>query len=402
MESKNISSHGAHMREVLEKGYAELAAERWNFAHIVFDKALTLEEDCAGAYAGKVLADMQCKSLAAAAQSGRAGDLYRGLIFSSDKIRMAVFADAELKKELFECGYDYADKCGFEDMKMILGFLGEQGYREAESKMYIFDSYAELERKAEKYRDEYVEKLKAETKGVQIKTSASRSGKKKLIENKDEIKREYPGVAKELESLDYAYREAQVAGSFTTKTWVIAIILFIVYWPAAVVYLIFKSSKGTKDAPKMDTLEKDFARIKKRYKELNEELRFTLETMLEEDIQTFEYEAAGLGMMVGYGKKVIDKYSDLGADIKSRAENVSPKSSQNTQNKGAYKVELISFGTQKLSVIKAVREITGLGLYDAKNIVENAPSTVKNAESREEAEKIKRHIESAGGTVRIY
>ena len=399
MESKNISSHDAHVHEVLQKGYAELSAARWNFANIVFDKVLMLDEQCGAAYVGKTLAQMQYKSVNEAARNGRAGDLYKALFFSSDKIKKAVLSDDVLKNTVFECGYNYADKQSLDDMKLILEFLGKQEYREAESKMYMFSAYAELEKKAEKYHEEYRGKLWAETAGIEIKTSAKKSGKKKLINNKDEIRREYPGILKELESLDYAYREAQVADKFGTKEWIILILLFIYIWPVALIYLIYKKKKGTKNPTKMSELENRFSHLKKRYKELNEELKFTLETMLEEDIETFEYEALGLGVMVGQGKTVIEKYSDLGADIKSSAENASAESSQ---YKGAYTVELISFGTQKLNVIKAVREITGLGLYDAKNMVENAPSTLKNVESREEAEKIKGHIESAGGTVKIY
>jgi large subunit ribosomal protein L7/L12 len=56
---------------------------------------------------------------------------------------------------------------------------------------------------------------------------------------------------------------------------------------------------------------------------------------------------------------------------------------------------------KKIAVIKAVREVTGLGLKEAKDLVEGAPKTLKEGVSKEEAAKIKESIEAAGGTVKI-
>ena len=64
-------------------------------------------------------------------------------------------------------------------------------------------------------------------------------------------------------------------------------------------------------------------------------------------------------------------------------------------------VILASFGSNKLGVIKAVREITGLGLKDAKDMVEGAPKTVKEGVSKDEAESIKTALTEAGATVEI-
>ncbi len=66
-----------------------------------------------------------------------------------------------------------------------------------------------------------------------------------------------------------------------------------------------------------------------------------------------------------------------------------------------FDVELTDFGAQKIKVIKVVREITGLGLKEAKALVEAAPSKVKEAVSKEEAEQIKAKIEEQGATVTI-
>ena len=56
---------------------------------------------------------------------------------------------------------------------------------------------------------------------------------------------------------------------------------------------------------------------------------------------------------------------------------------------------------KKIAVIKAVREVTGLGLKEAKDLVEGAPKVLKEGVSKEDAEKIKATIEAAGGTVKI-
>lgn len=62
---------------------------------------------------------------------------------------------------------------------------------------------------------------------------------------------------------------------------------------------------------------------------------------------------------------------------------------------------LASFGSNKIAVIKVVREITGLGLKEAKELVDGAPKPIKEAVTKEEAEDIKKKIEEAGATVEI-
>ena len=69
------------------------------------------------------------------------------------------------------------------------------------------------------------------------------------------------------------------------------------------------------------------------------------------------------------------------------------------EEKTEFDVVLASFGDKKLDVIKAVREITGLGLKEAKELVEGAPKTVKEAVAKDEAEKIKEALTAAGATV---
>lgn len=66
-----------------------------------------------------------------------------------------------------------------------------------------------------------------------------------------------------------------------------------------------------------------------------------------------------------------------------------------------FDVVLASFGSNKVSVIKAVRAITGLGLKEAKDMVEGAPQTVKEAASKADADKFKKDLEEAGATVEL-
>ncbi len=71
------------------------------------------------------------------------------------------------------------------------------------------------------------------------------------------------------------------------------------------------------------------------------------------------------------------------------------------EEKTEFDVELKSFGAKKLDVIKVVRELTGLGLKEAKELVESAPKVVKEGASKEDAEKIKASLEAAGAEVEI-
>ncbi len=69
------------------------------------------------------------------------------------------------------------------------------------------------------------------------------------------------------------------------------------------------------------------------------------------------------------------------------------------EEKNEFDVMLTSFGDKKVGVIKAVRVITGLGLREAKDLVESAPTVVKEGVAKTEAEEFKKQLEAAGGTV---
>ena len=71
------------------------------------------------------------------------------------------------------------------------------------------------------------------------------------------------------------------------------------------------------------------------------------------------------------------------------------------EEKTEFDVILTGFGDKKLNVIKAVREITGLGLKEAKDMVEGCPKPVKEGVSKEEADKLKAALEESGATVEV-
>jgi large subunit ribosomal protein L7/L12 len=71
------------------------------------------------------------------------------------------------------------------------------------------------------------------------------------------------------------------------------------------------------------------------------------------------------------------------------------------EEKTEFDVVLTAVGDKKINVIKAVREVTSLGLKEAKDLVESAPATVKEAVSKDEAEQVKKKFEEAGAQVEL-
>lgn len=74
---------------------------------------------------------------------------------------------------------------------------------------------------------------------------------------------------------------------------------------------------------------------------------------------------------------------------------------ESAEEKDSFDVILESFGEKKINVIKAVRAITGLGLKEAKGLVEEAPKAIKEGASKEEAEDLQKQLEEAGATVKL-
>ena len=71
------------------------------------------------------------------------------------------------------------------------------------------------------------------------------------------------------------------------------------------------------------------------------------------------------------------------------------------EEKTEFDVELTEIGSEKVKVIKVVREVTGLGLKEAKDLVDSAPKVLKEAASKEEAEEIKKKLEEVGAKVTL-
>lgn len=71
------------------------------------------------------------------------------------------------------------------------------------------------------------------------------------------------------------------------------------------------------------------------------------------------------------------------------------------EEKTEFDVELTEIGSEKVKVIKVVREVTGLGLKEAKDVVDNAPKMIKEAASKDEAEEIKKKLEEVGAKVTL-
>ena len=71
------------------------------------------------------------------------------------------------------------------------------------------------------------------------------------------------------------------------------------------------------------------------------------------------------------------------------------------EEKDAFDVVLTAAGANKINVIKVVRELTGLGLKEAKDLVDGAPKTVKEGASKDDAEKMKKQLADAGATVEL-
>lgn len=78
-----------------------------------------------------------------------------------------------------------------------------------------------------------------------------------------------------------------------------------------------------------------------------------------------------------------------------------PAAATAVEEQTEFNVIMTNFGANKVNVIKVIRSITGLGLKEAKDLVEGSPSTVKEAISKDEAEKLKKELEEAGATVEV-
>jgi large subunit ribosomal protein L7/L12 len=96
-----------------------------------------------------------------------------------------------------------------------------------------------------------------------------------------------------------------------------------------------------------------------------------------------------------------EKFGVTAAAAVAAAPAVAAEAGAAAEEKTEFDVVMTSFGANKVGVIKVVRAITGLGLKEAKDMVEGAPSTVKEAASKAEADDIKKQLEEAGASVEL-
>ena len=100
-------------------------------------------------------------------------------------------------------------------------------------------------------------------------------------------------------------------------------------------------------------------------------------------------------------KTLEDKYGVSAAAPVAVAAAPAAAAAAPVEEKTEFNVVLKSFGANKIAVIKEVRAITGLGLKEAKDLVDNPPKPLKEAASKDDAQAIKKQIEAAGGTVEL-
>ncbi len=100
-------------------------------------------------------------------------------------------------------------------------------------------------------------------------------------------------------------------------------------------------------------------------------------------------------------KELEEKFGVSAAAFAAPAAAPAGEAADEVEEKDEFDIVLKNAGDQKIQVIKAVRSITGLGLKEAKDLVDKAPDTIKEGVKKEEAEEIKKQIEEAGGVVEL-
>jgi large subunit ribosomal protein L7/L12 len=115
-----------------------------------------------------------------------------------------------------------------------------------------------------------------------------------------------------------------------------------------------------------------------------------------------------VGMTLLEAKRVVDYLKDVhgiepagGGAVMVAAGDAGGGAAEAAEEQTEFDVILTGFGQSKIAVIKIARAVTGLGLKEAKDLVEGAPKPLKEAVSKEDAEKLKAEVEAAGGTCDI-
>ena len=100
-------------------------------------------------------------------------------------------------------------------------------------------------------------------------------------------------------------------------------------------------------------------------------------------------------------KDIEDKFNVSAAAPVAVAGVAAPAAGDAAEEKTEFDVELTSVGDKKINVIKVIREVTALGLKEAKELADGAPSVIKEAASKEDSEEVKTKLEEAGATVTL-
>ncbi|MCE2494324.1 MAG: 50S ribosomal protein L7/L12 [Alphaproteobacteria bacterium] len=122
------------------------------------------------------------------------------------------------------------------------------------------------------------------------------------------------------------------------------------------------------------------------------------------DIEKIAEELSGLTVLEAaeLAKLLEEKWGVSAAAPVAAVAAVAPAEGDATaEEQDSFDIVLASFGDKKINVIKEVRAITGLGLKEAKDLVESAPTPVKEGATKEEADRIKEQLEGAGATVEL-
>ena len=113
-------------------------------------------------------------------------------------------------------------------------------------------------------------------------------------------------------------------------------------------------------------------------------------------------EKANMLEISGLVKDIEEKFDiKAAAPVAVAAQGVAVTEAPEEEEKTEFDVILKEVGSQKINVIKVVRSATSLGLKEAKDLVDNAPNSVKEAVSKEEAESVRKQLEEAGATVEV-
>ena len=297
MENKNISFGKSKIEEFLQNGYNELNDGNWRTANLWFDKAKFLDENCTGAYIGKMLCEMEQTSLQSAAENGNIARIYKKIFSLPEKMRQFIFDDSDLINNLFSYGYDFINNHNLEDAKYILKTLNKYEYKESANRLYLYQLYADIENKAKQAKEEIMKQFfeKSNLSMEELEKLKKEENDKKKKKSSEDAFLDF------LDKLEMSFTRSIYKKSYDTK------------YP-----LISAKLKEIDRIRRLHTADRNPVRRKEEfynlirlYDETQEELKGVIECAVSNDIENFECEAQRLNFMVGFSKALIEKYSKL-------------------------------------------------------------------------------------------